>query len=59
MAATYYAKFEPNQGSLTIEKTVKGGVEQDFIFDVTGGGKTYTVVISCGADGKGSTTFRA
>jgi hypothetical protein len=44
---------------LTIEKTVKGGVEQDFIFDVTGGGKTYTVVISCGADGKGSTTFRA
>ena len=55
---TYYAKFEPNQGSLTIEKTVKGGVEQDFIFDVTGGGKTYTVVISCGADGKGSTTIQ-
>ena len=58
VAATYYAKFEPNQGSLTIEKTVKGGVEQDFIFDVTGGGKTYTVVISCGADGKGSTTIQ-
>ena len=58
VAATYYAKFEPNQGSLTIEKTVKGGVEQDFIFDVTGGDKTYTVVISCGADGKGSTTIQ-
>ena len=58
VAATYYAKFEPNQGSLTIEKIVKGGVEQDFIFDVTGGGKTYTVVISCGADGKGSTTIQ-
>ena len=58
VAATYYAKFEPNQGSLTIEKTVVGGVEQDFIFDVTGGGKTYTVVISCGADGKGSTTIQ-
>ena len=58
VAATYYAKFEPNQGSLTIEKTVKGGVEQDFIFDVTGEGKTYTVVISCGADGKGSTTIQ-
>ena len=58
VAATYYAKFEPNQGSLTIEKTVKGGVEQDFIFDVTGGGKTYTVVISCDADGKGSTTIQ-
>lgn len=58
VAATYYAKFEPNQGSLTIEKTVKGGVEQDFVFDVTGGGKTYTVVISCGADGKGSTTIQ-
>lgn len=58
VAATYYAKFEPNQGSLTIEKTVKDGVEQDFIFDVTGGGKTYTVVISCGADGKGSTTIQ-
>lgn len=58
VAATYYAKFEPNQGSLTIEKTVVGGVEQDFIFDVTGGGKTYTVVISCGAGGKGSTTIQ-
>ena len=58
VAATYYAKFEPNQGSLTIEKTVKGGVEQDFIFDVTGGGKTYTVVISCDADGQGSTTIQ-
>ncbi|WP_050618605.1 InlB B-repeat-containing protein [Intestinimonas massiliensis (ex Afouda et al. 2020)] len=58
VAATYYAKFEPNQGSLTIEKTVVGGVEQDFIFDVTGGGKTYTVVISCDADGKGSTTIQ-
>ena len=58
VVATYYAKFEPNQGSLTIEKTVVGGVEQDFIFDVTGGGKTYTVVISCGADGKGSTTIQ-
>lgn len=58
VAATYYAKFEPNQGSLTIEKTVVGGVEQNFIFDVTGGGKTYTVVISCGADGKGSTTIQ-
>ena len=58
VAATYYAKFEPNQGSLTIKKNVVGGVEQDFIFDVTGGGKTYTVVISCGADGKGSTTIQ-
>ena len=51
---TYYAKFEPDVGSLTITKTANGGsVGDTFIFHITGGSVDMDVTIS----GSGSVTI--